>query len=348
MENEIKVRLTGFCENIFSSRKNIRIENLVRISTGWENEVFSFIMEYNEAGKENREDLILRIYQGNNTQQKATKEFNGMKKLYGIGYPVPRVIALSLDESIFGRPTVIMEKINGNLMGDIIDDSPYEKKMELVDLFCKMFVQLHSLDWRPFAENPCIYESSNPCTLIDHLLTKADDFISIFKVYEYMPSVNWLKERKLEVQCEKPSVIHFDYHPHNIILRDDGKALVIDWTNIDVSDFRVDLAWTIVLTSTYGNPDARNIIIGHYERISGRKVQDIEYFEVIAALRRLFIISVSITQGADKLGMRPQSVEMMKLSVKHIKNVYSFLLDRTGITIPKIENMLSNLSRPDI
>ncbi len=49
--------------------------------------------------------------------------------------------------------------------------------------------------------------------------------------------------------CYHP--VHWDYHPGNVLLRDDSSAVVIDWTQIDVSDPRFDLAWTLLLVSSY-------------------------------------------------------------------------------------------------
>jgi len=348
MKNEmIQKKLLKFCENVFPTRKNIRATDIARISDGWENEVYSFIMEYEESRKKSLDSLILRIYQGDNTQNKAKREFYGMKRLRELGYPVPQVMALALEESPFGSPAVVMEKINGRLMGRVIDEAYNEKREELINIFCMMLVNLHSLDWKTFAKGQPSYDNLAPFTSTDPILEMVNRYIEVFQAYEYIPILKWLEDRKSEVSRERPSIIHLDYHPNNIILRDDEKAFVIDWTNIDIADFRIDLAWTILLTSTYGNPEARDIVFNRYQHIADREVKNFEYFEVITALRRLFSISVSITQGANKMGMRPQAVEMMKWDVKHIKNVYTFLLDRTGISIPKIEEMILDISRPE-
>lgn len=343
MENENQIILLDFCKKSFPVRENIRIKDFARISDGWENEVYSFTMEYIESGEENYEDLILRIYQGNSPEQKAIREFQGMKNLYHAGYPVPKVMILASENSPFGKPIVIMEKINGQIMGRVFSESTDEKKKELIALFCKMFVHLHSLDWRSFVSVPSFFKNVREYKLFDLWLEMGEKHIKNLKAEEYIPILDWLKERRLQVTCEYPSVIHYDYHPYNIILGDDGKAYVIDWTNIDVADYRFDLAWTILLTSAYGNPEAREIIINNYEEISGKKTQKIEIFEVAAALRRLFSISTSIRYGADKLGMRPQASEMMKQNIGHIENVYAFLIDRTGVTIPQVEIMISEL-----
>jgi len=338
MENDIQRRLLDFYKKRVDA--NITLPVFLKISDGWENEVYSFTVEYEEDGERKRDDLILRIYPGDGARQKAAREFNGMKKLHELGFPVPEVLILEMDDSPFGKPFVIMEKINGRSMGQVFDESPDEKRRDLITLFCRMFVDLHNLDWRPFAPDPSVYETGDPYGFIDQFLSKAQGYVDRFQRSDFVPVLGWLKERRLDVPCDRLSVIHLDYHPYNILMQEDGKPFVIDWTNIDVADFRFDLAWTVLLTSGYGNPDARDIVLNEYQRIAGRRIQQMEYFDVMASLRRLFSISVSISDGADKLGMRPEAVAMMRRDVSHIKNVYSVLYDRTGVAIPEIESLI--------
>jgi hypothetical protein len=104
----------------------------------------------------------------------------------------------------------------------------------------------------------------------------------------------------------------------------------------------LDLAWTLLLMSTYGSPESRLLVLGEYERIAGHKVEQIEYFEVAACLRRLFSIVVSLSSGADKLGMRP-GAEAMMADGAHIGRVYARLRERTGIEVPEAEELLLRL-----
>ena len=136
MENEIQNRLLSFYEEKYASSGIARIVDLAKVSDGWENEVYSFAVERGQAEKQNREDLILRIYPGDGAPRKAEKEFGGMKKLHEMGFPVPEVLVLELDRSYFGKPFVIMERINGRQMWPVIDESPEEKRQCLVTLFC--------------------------------------------------------------------------------------------------------------------------------------------------------------------------------------------------------------------
>lgn len=341
--NQIQSELLSLCERTFPSREKVQVLDLATISDGWETDVYSFTMEYEKANRRQCEGLILRIYPGDDALQKAAREFKAMKRLYEVGFPVPQVLLLELDGALFGKPFVIMEKIDGRPMGDVIVESPEKKQQELLTQFCKTFVDLHTLDWRPFVPDPSLYATRDVATIIDHDLSQWQEYLHCFQRHEFDPVFDWLRERIVDVRFGQPSVIHWDYHPWNILLTDDGAAFVIDWTNVKVSDFRLDLAWTLLLMSTYGNPEGRERVLGEYERITGHSIEHIEFFDVVACLRRLTSILISLSEGPDKLGMRPGAEAMMK-NVSHIKSVYALLRDRTGITIAEVEELLLTLS----
>ncbi len=344
-ENDIQSRLLNFYQKQFPAKENVQILDLTRISDGWENEVYSFTICYEESARQKHEDLILRIYPGDDAAEKSANEFNIMKRLYEVGYPVPEVLLLEPNSPHLGKPFVIMEKVDGQSLKDAIDKASDKKKQELVTLFCRMFVELHSLDWRYFVPEPSLYLTEELSAIVSSGLTQFQERVRNFRRTEFDPVFDWLKERTPDVQFERLSLIHCDYHPQNILLRNDGAAFVIDWGSARVSDFRLDLALTFALTSTYGNPEVREIILAEYERIAGLKIEQIEYFEVVAYLVRLFNISVSLSDGAAKLGMRPGAEALMKKNVGHIENVYELLRDTTDIAIPEIENLLETLSR---
>ena len=342
--NRILNGLERICREKCGPLEHMSIPDPVNISDGWENEVYSFTVECGETSKRQRYDLILRIYPGDGASHKATREFSGMARLHRLGFPVPEVFMLELDESYFGKPFIIMEKINGRKMGTVVAESSGEKQQELMTLFCKILVDLHALDWRQFATELRSDKTEVSHTSVDRALKEIQRYIEYFQIDEFSPTLDWLRERNRDITSEYPSVIHFDYHPNNILLQKDGRAFVVDWTNIDVADFRLDLAWTILLTSTYGNPEVRQTILDEYERISGRKLEQIEYFEVMACLRRLLIITISLKAGADKLGMRQEAVTGMKQNADHIESVYAFMCGKTGINIPKTEMLISGIS----
>jgi aminoglycoside phosphotransferase (APT) family kinase protein len=336
--DEIQSKLSRY------TRQISQIHNFEKITSGWENEVYSFTAEYDN----NHKDLILRIYPGDHAEQKSAKEFNAIKRLHEAGFPVPMVYILEHDNSVFGKPFIIMEKIKGRMLWEVLDESNENEKMKLVNQFCRIFVDLHNLDWRLISFEPLPYDDHDSYGFINYMLLKILNYLDEFpNAKVFMPVFDWLMDRHNNVPCERLSAIHLDYHPANLILKDDGNAIVIDWTNFDIADFRIDLAWTILLVSSYGNPEGHDIVLNEYEKIIGQKIEQIEYFEVFALLRRLFSIFVSLTVGADKLGMRPEAAEIIKSNVRHIRTLCDLLYQKTGITVPEMERLIAEMERTD-
>jgi aminoglycoside phosphotransferase (APT) family kinase protein len=331
-------------DRMLPSAENVQVQDLARISDGWENDVYAFAVEYGEADHREREDLILRIYPGDDAPQKSAREFNAMKQLYEIGYPVPQVLLLKTDGTLFGKPFVILERIVGRSTGAVLDDreAPMEKKFELLTQFCKLFVELHALEWQPFVEEAARSDTLSLSAAVSDMLSQRQNYVHYLQITAFDPVFDWLQARLADVEFGQPCVLHMDYHPYNILMREDGAAFVIDWGATMVSDYRIDLAWTLLLTSSYGTPEARDVVLGGYEQVAGYQVEQIEYFEVVACLRRLYNILASLRAGADKMGMRPGAEAMMK-DVAHIESVYALLRARTGIAIAEVERLLSTL-----
>jgi hypothetical protein len=178
--------------------------------------------------------------------------------------------------------------------------------------------------------------------LLQRELTWGQRYCHSLQQHDFDPVFEWLHERLGQVRWGQPCLIHGDYHGENLLLREDGAPFVIDWGNIRVSDRRADLAWTLLLSSTYGTPEVRERILREYERIAGGAMTDMPFFDAAAALRRLFSICGSLDRGADQLGMRPGAEGQMQ-DAPHIRSVYAVLTDRTGMRLPRIDALLDRL-----
>jgi hypothetical protein len=120
--------------------------------------------------------------------------------------------------------------------------------------------------------------------------------------------------------------------------------VVVDWTQVDVSDSRFDLAWTLLLVSTHENAVWHKRILHEYERLAGTEVEQLAFFEVFACLKRLYSVAVSLAHGPESLGMRPDAGIMMVQQMGAIARVYDLLLQRTGIGVPEVEELLAQSS----
>jgi aminoglycoside phosphotransferase (APT) family kinase protein len=131
--DRIRGRLARYYAGRFPERVGVRIADLSDITSGWETEVYAFAVEYCEGGQRRREELILRIYPGGGASEKAGREFRAMQQLHRSGYPVPTPVLLEEDGSPFDWPFLIMEKVHGRPLGQIMDAAPGPERQKLLE-----------------------------------------------------------------------------------------------------------------------------------------------------------------------------------------------------------------------
>jgi len=335
MMNEQDQILEYYLKGKFGDKENLTITRLEKLCDGWESDNYIFTIEY---GSNQRicEELVWRIYSGAGNQAKAAWEFNSMQKLHRADYPVPRVFLLETDNSPVDRPFIMMEFVQGDDMWDLLDKASAEKQTELIDQFCRLFVQLHTMDWRKFDDSLPV---SDPYFFIDRWLNEVCRVLENFPEVDASPFLDWVTARRTHLACARPSPVHQDFHPGNILVSVNDGATVIDWTGFDVTDPRFDLAWTLVLAHAYGWPGSRNQILQGYERNAGKPVEEIETFEVIACARRLLDLTISLTQGAEQMGMNVQATEAMRNSMEAHRRVHRRFIELTGLQIKTFDDL---------
>ena len=340
MSEDIESQLQQYLSHAYPDRINLRIAGLARINEGWESDVYAFRLLYGLSGNRLSEDLILRIYPGNDALPKSSREYGALSMLHQADYPVPRVYHLDTSGAYFSKPFMIMEKIDGQPMWPMIGPADDATRLKLLRQFCGLFVQLHRLDWRPFVEDPRQYEPGELGGVIGRQFALWQGFTRQFPHSDFDPVMQWLLDHRSQVTDQPASIVHWDFHPNNILVRADGSAAVIDWTGIDFTDSRFDLAWTLLLLLCYEGPQVREVVLREYERQWGQPVKKLEFFDVAACLRRLFSIMVSVMEGAEKLGMRPGAQAQM-VQIEPIRRIYNLLLERTGIRLAAVEQLLA-------
>lgn len=341
MTERILPLLQAYLAGVYPERADLAVTNLISLNNGWESDVFAFTARWGPPSQRAGEDLILRIYPGENAYAKSAHEFRALSLLNRAGYPVPRVDLLERDASPFAKPFVIMERVRGRDMWAPMFHSETATKQRLMSQFCALFARLHALDWRPLVDDPAQYEPGGVSGVVPRQLSIWQALLGDLPVLPgFMANWNWLTARQPELTPWPAAVVHWDFHPNNLLLKEDGSAVVIDWTSFDITDPRFDLAWTLLLVGTNESMGLRAPILAEYERQSGRRVDDLPFFEAAAAIRRLVTVMVSTFFGADKLGMRPGAEEIMRRQAPATRRVYDLLLSITGLPIPEVEEYL--------
>ncbi len=341
--DELQARLQRYCERAFPAKRDIQVRNLVDITSGWECDVYSFHLEHGARCERRGDELILRMYLGGDIGLTgSSQEFHAMTRLHGIGYPVPEVLALEQDSSPLGRPFVIMEAIEGRVLWQVLRGSDEEEPWDLLRMFTGLFARLHALEWRRFAHGTPGRDAAAPFAFADRELARCRSLLAPLPECGLHAYVEWCEARRDQVPCREPSPIHWDYHPSNLLLRDDGSAVVIDWTQAETSDARFDLAWTLVVVGTQQNAEWRDFVLEEYERLRGAHAAHLDWFEVIVGVKRLGFVLVALAEGPESLGMRADAIADIAGLMAPLRRVYDLLVERTGIRAEQTENLLAS------
>ncbi len=341
MSQEIQPFLSLYT-HAFPIRDHIQVTNCVNVSTGWEGDLLCLGLAYMEEGQLESEEVILKLYYGQDGIRKARQEFDNLHQLSHVGYPVPGPLFAALEASPFGRAAVAMKKIQGETAAHLFSLAQPERQQELVTQCCQLYLDLHRLDWASFIPNPARYRTRD---VIPAWIARAQAQCTQWLPGTFEPIIAWLQKRSGEVTCQSLSLVHGDFHLDNILIRDDGTAYVIDWTGTDISDYRFDLAWTLLLRRAEGATELASMILKTYEQLAGFSIEQLAFFEVTACLKRLFDIATSLQNGASAFGMKPGAEEDMRQQMERSQIVYHQLQKLTGCSLPAIEHLLQEMDR---
>lgn len=305
------------------------------LTSGYESDVFTFI---NQPAKGDPKPLILRVFPGENVTTKQVQEVRGLHLLQQAGFPVAAVLGYETDPAILGQPFTIMEKLKGKAIWPLLYQFPQAQADILLDRFSTLLVRLHQLDWRPFTPQPDRYEA-NPNLLLDEDLADSRQWFQRFGIPGFTAVTDWLEAHKSEITMQR-AVIHLDFHANNVFLCDDDRLAVIDWTQIGVGDYRVDLCWTLLIMGDYGQPHWKERILRIYCQEAAHPIEGLDYFMVIADTRNLASTIISSQTNLAALGLNPVKSGSLEQQVSSIRKMYWRIQQTTGVTIPEVEAVL--------
>jgi aminoglycoside phosphotransferase (APT) family kinase protein len=334
---EMKNCIQDFIQRQYPSRAELKLE-LSEMNQGWETELKRLTMEYKLGEEYRRTSQVIRIYADSNGAEKAKKEFHVMRQLNKIGYPVPEVYLIESTGQVIGKPFITMELIDGENYFKNFTSEEKEEKASITMM--KLLARLHEVNpllIYPEMRLPTTYESVKKYTKFHQL------YYQKTKNTFLIPVMNWVEKRIPLLRENKPCLIHGDYHANNLILRKNGKLVVIDWGAANIGDPREDLSWTMLLHSIYDKPQAGTKLLKAYKEVSKKPVENIDFFMVTSIIRRLLDLATSIHSGTNAIGLRKDTLELMRSDKQNYLRAYNMLMEITGLELEELYNFLNTL-----
>jgi aminoglycoside phosphotransferase (APT) family kinase protein len=243
----------------------IRVSNVIKIGGGYWNDVFSISLTYytQEGTAQNRNlvlktylvniDPVLKAYVFDEELRKCLREFQALRSLGRIGFPVPEAYLCECDSRFLGYPFVIMQK------KEVVQKSVNE----LVDSFAVTLANLHNLNVAELGINVVkppedIYGFARrwPIHFKEYLNleTKHDKKLK----EDFNLALRWLNSNVSNNPCPQYCLVHGDYHPGNVCVTKDSRLIVLDWDSIEIGDPAYDVGYAYHFVKFFSDPKNPN------------------------------------------------------------------------------------------
>ena len=246
------------------------------------------------------------------------REWRIIEALDGTDVPHTPALAVCEDKSVLGRTFYMMGFVDGwspmETGGRWPEpfDSDLEARKGLAYQLVEGIALLGNVDWKAKG----LEDLGRPDGFHARQVDRWTAFLERIKGRElpgFDVAAAWLRSHKPIDFI--PGLMHGDYQFANVMFRDGAPArlaAIIDWEMGTVGDPKLDLAWVVQswpddtgdpsLTGSgyadmYGMP-SREQLVGHYAEVSGRQVDDLDYYVILAKWK----LGVVLEQGFQRAG----------------------------------------------
>jgi aminoglycoside phosphotransferase (APT) family kinase protein len=323
-----------------------------KLGAGFSADIFFVDVDYVQGGERQRQSLVVRrqpteleVVFGSSLILQGKM----MAALDALGDPpVPQWIGMHPDPDILGMPFLVMGKVEGNcarqnpnynVEGWLTDMSSEQRHRSFANGIAA-FGRLARIDWRKdfgFLAQP---ENGKPG--LDQYVGALEAWHSAAGRGRSMPIVD---AAVAHVRANMPAqsetnVLWGDPTPSNILFAPDGSVnALVDWELAALGPAELDLAWWLYFDDLFGRRfgvarldglPSKEETIAIWEAASGRKARDLEYYDIVAALRMALVAIGAFDRQVGMGNIAPNNKSL------NDNFMTLYLAEKLGLPIPEL------------
>ena len=263
------------------------------------------------------------------------REWRIIEALDGTDVPHTAAVGVCADPAVLGRPFYLMGFVDGWSPMDVHGTWPepfgsdLSSRPELSYQLAEGIALLSRVDWRERG----LADLGRPDGFHERQVDRWTGFFERIKGRELdglEEATGWLRtHRPLDFV---PGLMHGDYQFANVMYQHGSPArlaAIVDWEMGTVGDPKLDLGWMVQSwpadTAAPGHDEmayvdmvgmpSRDQVVDHYARVSGRQVDDLDYYLVLARWKLAIVLEQGFQRAGDDeklLAFGPIVPELMR------------------------------------
>lgn len=252
------------------------------------------------------------------------REWRIIEALDGSEVPHTAAVGVCTDKSVLGRTFYLMGFVDGWSPMDHrrIWPAPFDTDLTaragLAYQLTEGIALLSKVDWRERG----LHDLGRPDGFHERQVARWTGFFERIKGRELDgmdTATRWLREhRPLDYI---PGLMHGDYQFANVMYRDGDPArlaAIVDWEMGTVGDPKLDLAWMVQSwPADTSAPEAgesgyvdmrgmptRDQVVAHYAEVSGRQVDDLDYYLILAKWKLAIVLEQGFQRAGDDVKLQ--------------------------------------------
>ncbi|MBE7021566.1 MAG: aminoglycoside phosphotransferase [Ruminococcaceae bacterium] len=205
-------------------------------------------------------DKCIKVFDSGYSKADVLNEALNHARIEETGLNIPKISGVTM---IDGKWAIITEFIKGKTLAQLMEEYPSEKN-EYISLLVDLQLEMHS----------------KKAPLLNKLKDKMNRKISEASLDA---TTRYELHTRLEGMPKHTKVCHGDFNPSNIIIGEDKKAYIIDWSHATQGNASADAARTYLLFHLAGDLDAAKTYLDLFCKKSDTAKQYVQKWMPIVA-----------------------------------------------------------------
>ncbi|MCH5162275.1 MAG: aminoglycoside phosphotransferase family protein [Clostridiales bacterium] len=207
-------------------------------------------------------DLCYKVFAADYNKSDIFNEALNQTRVEETGLFIPKVHEVKrLDD---GRLAIVMDYVAGKSLAELTEEHP-EKRSEYLERLIDVQLSMHKL--------------SSP-----NLNKQRDKFDRKIDLSDLDAATRYELHVRLDAMPKHKKLCHGDFNPSNVIITDDNRACIIDWSHATIGNAAADTARTYLLYKLAGDDDGAEEYITTFCKKSGAPRKHVQaWLPIVAA-----------------------------------------------------------------